>query len=350
MKISACLIVKNEEEVIERALSRIILFADEIVVVDTGSNDKTVEIARRFTDKIYHFKWVDDFSKARNFAFSKASCDYLMWLDADDYITDENVQKILKLKNSNSTNDTYMFKYSCYEKGSKEPYFTFYRERLLKNCNACRFNGFIHEAICPFGKIFYTDIEIEHRRIKNSNSKRNLNIYRRHDFKSLSKRDKYYCAKEYFYNGYYKTAIVRLKQFLNEGDFLPNVYDAYITLYLCYKNLASERVDILFDCMKKCPVTSELLCLIGDYFLGVCEMEKAIDFYKFAIDCEKPKDSLYFIKNEYYYLLPLLRLVYAFYKVGDIENALKYHKVCLKKYPLDKRTAYNQEFFKAKIK
>lgn len=70
-------------------------FADEIVVVDTGSTDKTIEIARKYTDKIYNFKWCDDFSKARNFAFSKGTCDYLMWLDADDFIFEKDIKKIL---------------------------------------------------------------------------------------------------------------------------------------------------------------------------------------------------------------------------------------------------------------
>ena len=112
MKISVCIIVKNEEKVIKRCLECVEKFADEIVVVDTGSTDKTKEIARGFTDKIYDFVWCCDFSKARNFSFSKATCDYVMWLDADDIITDENIEKLNKIneedssdKNSNAIRD-----------------------------------------------------------------------------------------------------------------------------------------------------------------------------------------------------------------------------------------------------
>ena len=70
-KISLCMIVRDEEEVLERCLESIADCVDEIVIVDTGSVDRTKEIAQRFTDKIYDFQWVDDFSAARNFDFSK---------------------------------------------------------------------------------------------------------------------------------------------------------------------------------------------------------------------------------------------------------------------------------------
>src|SRR5690625_4581747 len=70
--LSVCMIVKNEEKVLERCLESIHGIADEIVIVDTGSTDKTKEIATKYTDKLYDFKWINDFSKARNYAASKA--------------------------------------------------------------------------------------------------------------------------------------------------------------------------------------------------------------------------------------------------------------------------------------
>ncbi|MDE5995713.1 MAG: glycosyltransferase family 2 protein, partial [Eubacterium sp.] len=88
--ISLCMIVKNEEKVLARCLESIKNAVDEIIIADTGSTDNTKEIAKKYTDKIYDFEWVDDFSKARNFSFSKASKDYIMWLDADDIISKEN--------------------------------------------------------------------------------------------------------------------------------------------------------------------------------------------------------------------------------------------------------------------
>ena len=84
--ISLCMIVKDEEAVLDKCLKSVHDLVDEIIIVDTGSTDKTKEIAKKYTDKIYDFKWVDDFAKARNYSFSKATKDYIFWLDADDYM------------------------------------------------------------------------------------------------------------------------------------------------------------------------------------------------------------------------------------------------------------------------
>ena len=81
---SLCMIVKNEERILERCLSSVADLMDEIIVVDTGSEDKTKQIAAQFTDKIYDFTWTGSFSDARNFAFSKAGCDYIYSADADE--------------------------------------------------------------------------------------------------------------------------------------------------------------------------------------------------------------------------------------------------------------------------
>ncbi len=95
--ISLCMIVKNEEDVLRRCLQSAVDFVDEIIIVDTGSADSTKEIAKEFTDKVYDFEWVNDFSAARNEAFSKATMDYQMWLDADDVVPEVSAKKILEL-------------------------------------------------------------------------------------------------------------------------------------------------------------------------------------------------------------------------------------------------------------
>ena len=71
------MIVKNEEKHLARCLDTVRDLMDEIIIVDTGSADRTKEIAARYTDRIYDFAWIDDFSAARNFAFSMAGCDYI---------------------------------------------------------------------------------------------------------------------------------------------------------------------------------------------------------------------------------------------------------------------------------
>lgn len=98
-RISQCMIVKNEEKNIERALSWGKGVVEEQIVVDTGSTDRTVEIAREMGAKIYHFQWIDDFAAAKNYAISKASCEWIAFLDADEYFTQEDGKKLLQCVN-----------------------------------------------------------------------------------------------------------------------------------------------------------------------------------------------------------------------------------------------------------
>ena len=86
MEISAALIVKNEEDCLPRCLQSLDGAVDEIVVVDTGSTDRTKSIAAQFTDRLYDFTWTDDFAAARNFAVQNATGDYVLSIDADEAI------------------------------------------------------------------------------------------------------------------------------------------------------------------------------------------------------------------------------------------------------------------------
>lgn len=95
MKISQCMIVKNEEKNIERALSWGKGIVSEQIVVDTGSTDRTVELAEEMGATVYHFQWIDDFAAAKNFAIDKAQGEWIAFLDADEYVTKEDAVKLL---------------------------------------------------------------------------------------------------------------------------------------------------------------------------------------------------------------------------------------------------------------
>ena len=96
--ISLCMIVKNEEKVLARCLDSIADLVDEIIIVDTGSSDSTKEIAARYTGLLYDFLWTDDFSAARNYAFSKATKEYIYSADADEVLSEENRERFRILK------------------------------------------------------------------------------------------------------------------------------------------------------------------------------------------------------------------------------------------------------------
>jgi len=91
------MIVKNEEAVLTRCLESAARWVDEIIIVDTGSTDKTIEIAEKFGAKISHFKWVNDFAAARNFSLEKAMGEWILWLDADDVLPEETGSRLRNL-------------------------------------------------------------------------------------------------------------------------------------------------------------------------------------------------------------------------------------------------------------
>lgn len=94
--ISVCIIAKNEEKNIEKCLAPLVPYNFEIIVVDTGSIDRTKEIALKYTDKVYDFEWIDDFSAARNFSLKKASHNYVLVLDCDEFLTELDIEAMYK--------------------------------------------------------------------------------------------------------------------------------------------------------------------------------------------------------------------------------------------------------------
>lgn len=88
--LSVCMIVRDEQTYLGPCLESIKMFADEIVVVDTGSTDRTADIARIFGAKVYDYKWNDDFAAARNYSLEKASCDWILVMDADEIISQKD--------------------------------------------------------------------------------------------------------------------------------------------------------------------------------------------------------------------------------------------------------------------
>ncbi|RKX21112.1 MAG: glycosyltransferase, partial [Candidatus Zixiibacteriota bacterium] len=102
MTISACMIVKNEEELLPGCLDSIRDLVDEIIIVDTGSDDKTMEIARSYGAKIFEQPWEGNFSKHRNYSMEQATSDWILIIDADEKLDNSNLRSLVKIKNNPS--------------------------------------------------------------------------------------------------------------------------------------------------------------------------------------------------------------------------------------------------------
>lgn len=94
LPVSVCIIAKNEENHIEECCRHLAPYGFEIVLVDTGSTDRTVELARKYTDKIYYYEWCNDFSAAKNYAMQKASHDWILSIDCDEYVEVLDIDKL----------------------------------------------------------------------------------------------------------------------------------------------------------------------------------------------------------------------------------------------------------------
>ena len=349
MKISVCMIVKDEELVLSRCMDCVRQFADEIIIVDTGSTDKTKEIARKYTDKVYDFEWCDDFSKARNYSFSLATMDYIMWLDADDVLEYGEIEKINQLK-LNMVADTYMLKYATSFDENGKPNFVFERERIVRRDSRAIWHGFVHEAIVPFGKVEYLDITIQHRKIATHYTKRNLNLFR----KALKRgvkfgaREQYYYARELFYWGYYRKCKAELnKYFKMPNKFLPNVIDALLIMSKCcerFNDIESSK-KWLYEGLNIMP-NAEIVCELARIYEKQGKIENAIYFYKSALNVDKPLVVGLFVREEYYYLVPLLQLVMLYYRIGDKHKARYYHAIAKGMYPRNPKVIFNEQFFK----
>ena len=176
--VSLCMIVKNEEDVLARCLESVSGLVDEIVVVDTGSTDRTREIAERFTGRVYDFIWINDFAAARNYAFSLAEKDYCMWLDADDVILDGDRAAFQTLKETLDPEvNVVMAKYNTGFDEDGNVTFSYFRERLIKNHAGMRWEGAVHEAVTPVGRVVYNGFAVTHRKLRPSDPDRNLRIY-----------------------------------------------------------------------------------------------------------------------------------------------------------------------------
>lgn len=163
--ISLCMIVKNEEQILKRCLDSVADLMDEIIIVDTGSTDRTKEIAARYTELIYDYQWSGNFADARNFSFSKATKDYIYCADADEIIDDENRAKFGLLKKGILPEIDIVQMYYCNQMqyNTIYNYDREYRPKLFKRLRTFTWINPIHETVRLSPVVYDSDIEIQHK-------------------------------------------------------------------------------------------------------------------------------------------------------------------------------------------
>ncbi len=166
--LSIGMIVKNEEKHLDNCLSALKKFMDqiscELIIVDTGSTDRTKEIAYKYTDQVYDFEWIDDFSAARNFGLEKAKGKWFMFLDADEYLDEDCSQLVTFFQHpevyEKYNSGTYIVR-SYLDTATKES-IDFQASRLIRMDKDVRFFGKIHESLPLRSPLIYFNTLFHH--------------------------------------------------------------------------------------------------------------------------------------------------------------------------------------------
>jgi glycosyltransferase involved in cell wall biosynthesis len=353
--VSLCMIVKNESDVLKRCLDSAANIADEIIILDTGSTDNTKEIASLFTDKIYDFEWVNDFSKARNASFSYAAMDYILWLDADDVIEGENYDKLLELKSTlDPTVDVVKMKYIFSFDANGRPALFFYRERLVRREANFQWKDPIHEFIIISRNVITSDICVSHRKTHPNEPQRNLNIFRRiiESGEPLSARQKFYYARELCDNKFYDEALSAFRTFLaDQNGWVEDNNRACEGLSQCCfaLNKPDEGFSALFESFHYDAPRAEICCEIGKRLMEKGSYKQAAYWYESARGDDLSQRRGGFIKPDYYDYTPLMQLCVCYSKMGQHEKAEQCNSEAAKIKPESPAVIYNQKYF-AKLK
>tara|TARA_Y100000034_G_C6908973_1_gene422806 strand:- start:996 stop:1868 length:873 start_codon:yes stop_codon:yes gene_type:complete len=277
------MLTRNEEAFVEQALNSVKGLVDEIIIVDDNSSDKTVEIAKKFTDKVFSRSLDNNFAEARNFTLQKATKDWILILDADEVISSKDHSTIKELiQDSNYvayslmqasyTNDSSQFSFTPITNPSKESkgfkgYISCNIIRLFKNHQNIKFANPVHESVDASiqdkNKIKKTNLFIHHYQFEKQDQKekqlRYLKIYEE-KIDLFTNKAKVYRDMGIIYSSFkqeYEKAITCFKKSL---EFNENNIKTYVGLVMCYTKLKQfkEALNILEIAGKKFQNNQEI--------------------------------------------------------------------------------------------
>lgn len=330
VSISACLIVKNEEQVLERCLQCLQTIVDEIIIVDTGSSDNTKEIAKKYTNNVYDFEWVNDFAAARNFSFSKATKDYIYVADADEVIDEENIKKFLILKETliPEFDIVQMLYTNQLLHNTTYNYDAEYRPKLYKRLRTFLWVDPLHEMVSLEPVIFDSDIEIIHMPTSN-HVKRDFHIYKEaiKKHKMLSKKLNGMYARELYIAGDvedFKEAEPYFLEIMEKETDIDEIkkYQCVIAKACLARHDFHEFFKVCLKNVALNEASSEICYQLGEYYyLANDYIEASLWYYNAAYETTPDLNIHY--GGDY----PLNRLADCYHMLGDITQEEHYRKL-----------------------
>lgn len=292
--VSLCMIVKNEEAVLQRCLESLCNLVEEIIIVDTGSTDRTKEIARQYTTQVYDYVWNHDFAAARNYAFSKAHMEYIYSADADEMLDEENQKKFLLLKEAMlpEIEIVQMIYVTDMQYNTTENYVKDKRPKLYKRLRSFTWIDPVHEMVNLDPVVYDSDIEILHLPIS-GHQKRDFGIFEGILQRKgvLSDRLLKMYARELYLSG-------EKEDFKMAQPYLQKVYEDYllagqgmeelakmVAAVLCRGALYNQDDKMLTKIAlhDMTTVASAEVCMtLGDYYFACKEYQDALQWYQRA--------------------------------------------------------------------
>lgn len=351
MKVSACLITKNEAENILRCLESLREIADEVIVVDTGSKDNTKELALNHGAKVYHFQWDNNFSNARNFALDQINSDWVIFLDADEYFevkTQNILIKALKRIDKNKEFDAVLCKMINTDGFNGKTISENPTLRIFRGNCGIRYKGAVHEQPYkgnkPLRIISLTEFPliIYHTGYSSAllleKTKRNLKILENEIEKNIITNQTYYYMSSMHSNlNNYDEAIKYAHLSLEEPTFKDTIfaYKPYAIiidamLHLKGKYTFKDIEKYIYEAVSYYPTHPEIWHAIGNVQKEKNDYPSAIESYLKAIEYNKNYTSI--MNNNFPARLGdvYFNLANLSQKIGDKVNALEYYYESLK--------------------
>lgn len=343
MNITACVIVKNEEKNLPRWLSCMQQIADEIIVVDTGSTDKTKDIALKNQVKLYEFIWCDDFAVAKNYALSKATGDWILFLDADEYFPDAVLPEIQKYLIKVSDNiDAFLCRIENID-NRKNYISSFLNMRIIRNKPYLRYKGKVHEILVNTktkskinAAIMDSDVYIFHTgysgELTVQKLRRNLLLLKQ-DIKENGIRSTHYIYLAECYAGMqqYDKAVKCCEKFLQSGsDAVGMRIYIYIKMIEIMNIMGADKLkieNIIISAMQEFPNDVELLYYKAQLAYQSQNYIVAENIFKKVLDNTVAANNSPFnvstIKGKYFIIYACLGQIYVW--KDNLIEARKYY-------------------------
>ncbi len=342
---------------------------DEIVIVVTTKDEDVKKVAEKFTDKVFYFKWCDDFSAARNVALKHTTTDFMMWLDADDVIDEPSRSRLMRMKHyiSQDSHDVYLVPYNLVYNEDGDVMQFIPRDRVFRRFKNLKWEYKVHEQTASKNKkrnvASFKGISIEHRptKVETTGVLRNLEILKKEFEKDTdSEHYGFFYARDLMITDQMDKALLIFDNLVRRRLGTPD------NLFSCAMNIANYYTYDGEDGLKEDTLDmgenysrialsfsekyAEPYVLLGDIFHFRGRINEAIDFYKSAMT--KKLDGFGLQQTEFYEKFPADRLS-MIYENDDsttaLEQALFYNKLALQHDMKDEKLLENRKRILQKI-